>query len=113
MVSGPLYSPQVTWIQLSLLCDRAKSSGGLRAFSPFYGFSRIYPQHTNLQDGGTSLDGISRAGVNKVVGRLYQEGMRKPSRNGNPGDLIMADAHKLARHFLKLRWRNPDQAADL
>jgi len=83
------------------------------AFSPFYGFSRIYPQHTNLQDGGTSLDGISRAGVNKVVGRLYQEGMRKPSRNGNPGDLIMADAHKLARHFLKLRWRNPDQAADL
>ena len=38
--------------------------------------------------------------------------MRKPSRNGNPGGLQSRAAHQLARHFLKCRWRNPDDADD-
>lgn len=68
--------------------------------------------HANVRDGGTSVDGVSRAGLNKLVGTFYQEGMRKPARNGNPGDLESPGASKLARHFLKARWRDPDDPED-
>lgn len=81
-------------------------------FSPFHGFSRMMSQHANVRDGGTSVDGVSRAGLNKLVGSSYQEGMRKPARNGNPGDLDSPGACKLARHFLKARWRDPDDQED-
>jgi hypothetical protein len=69
-------------------------------------------QHANVKDGGTSVDGVSRAGLNKLLGTYFLEGMRKPSRNGNPGDLDSPCASKLARHFLKVRWRNPDEPED-
>jgi len=81
-------------------------------FSPFHGFSRMMSQHANVRDGGTSVDGVSRAGLNKLVGSQYNEGMRKPARNGNPGDVDSPGASKLARHFLKARWRDPDDPED-
>ena len=59
------------------------------------------------------MDGVSRAGLNKIVGTYFAEGMRKPTRNGNPGELISLSAHRLARHFLRARWRNPDDAGDM
>eukprot|EP00960_Hanusia_phi_P010960 322119-Hanusia_phi.AAC.2 len=73
----------------------------------------MLPQHASVRDGGTGVDGISRAGLNKIVGNTFNEGMRKPSRNGNPGELGSVAAHKLARHFLRARWRNPDDSQDL
>lgn len=87
------------------------------AFSPFHGFSRMLSQHAvhadirvdmNAQPIGRPVgptDGVSRAGLNKIVGMHFAEGMRKPSRNGNPGELSSDAAHRLARHFLKARWR--------
>ena len=69
-------------------------------------------QHANVRDGGTSVDGVSRACLNKLVGLYYQEGMRKPARNGNPGDLEPGSC-RLARHFLRARWRDPDDQEDL
>jgi hypothetical protein len=69
-------------------------------------------QHANVCDGGTSIDGVSRACLNKLVGMHYQEGMRKPARNGNPGELEPS-CSRLARHFLKARWRDPDDQEDL
>jgi hypothetical protein len=81
-------------------------------YSPFHGFCRMMSQHANVKDGGTSVDGVSRAGLNKLLGAYFQEGMRKPSRNGNPGDLDSPCASKLARHFLKVRWRDPDEPED-
>jgi hypothetical protein len=81
-------------------------------FSPFHGFCRMMSQHANVKDGGTSVDGVSRAGLNKLLGTYFLEGMRKPSRNGNPGDLDSPCASKLARHFLKVRWRDPDEPKD-
>eukprot|EP00293_Proteomonas_sulcata_P017458 CAMPEP_0184289686 /NCGR_PEP_ID=MMETSP1049-20130417/2073_1 /TAXON_ID=77928 /ORGANISM="Proteomonas sulcata, Strain CCMP704" /LENGTH=433 /DNA_ID=CAMNT_0026596571 /DNA_START=12 /DNA_END=1313 /DNA_ORIENTATION=- len=71
------------------------------------------PQHASVRDGGTGVDGVSRAGLNKIVGQSYAEGMRKPSRNGNTGILHLDSAHKLARHFLKAKWRNPDAPEDM
>ena len=81
-------------------------------FSPFHGFCRMMSQHANVKDGGTSVHGVSRAGLNKLLGAYFHEGMRKPSRNGNPGDLDSPCASKLARHFLKVRWRDPDETED-
>ena len=75
------------------------------AFSPFHGFSRMLSDYADIRVGGASVDGVSRAGLNKMVGMNFSEGMRKPSRNGNPGELSSAAAHRLARHFLKARWR--------
>ena len=69
-------------------------------------------QHANVRDGGTSVDGVSRACLNKLVGMHYQEGMRKPARNGNPGELEPSSS-RLARHFLRARWRDPDDQEDL
>ena len=82
-------------------------------YSPFYGFCRMMSHHANVRDGGSSVDGMSRAGLNKLVGTYYQEGMRKPARNGNPGDLDCPGASKLARHFLRARWRDPEDSEDL
>ena len=65
-----------------------------------------------MRDGGVAVNGVSRAALNKIVGRHFQEGMRKPSRNGGAGEVQSADAHKLARHFLQARWRNPDNWDD-
>jgi hypothetical protein len=81
-------------------------------FSPFHAFSRIFKEHASIRDGGVAINGVSRAALNKIVGRHFQEGMRKPSRNGGAGEVQSADAHKLARHFLHARWRNPDNMDD-
>lgn len=95
-------------------CARGLTLCDCRAgkFSPFHGFIRMMSQHANVRDGGTSVDGVSRACLNKLVGLYYQEGMRKPARNGNPGDLDPGSC-RLARHFLKARWRDPDDQEDL
>ena len=69
-------------------------------FSPFHAFSRIFKEHAAMRDGGVAVNGVSRAALNKIVGRHFQEGMRKPSRNGGAGEVQSADAHKLARPFL-------------
>ena len=37
----------------------------------------MLPQHASVRDGGTGVDGISRAGLNKIVGNTFNEGMRK------------------------------------
>jgi len=83
------------------------------AFSPFHGFSKMLSEHADIRVGGSSVDGVSRAGLTKIVGTHFAEGMRKPSRNGNPGELESVAAHRLARHFLRARWRNPDDAEDM
>ena len=70
-------------------------------------------EHADIRVGGSSVDGVSRAGLNKIVGKHFAEGMRKPSRNGNPGELESVAAHRLSRHFLRARWRNPDDAEDM
>jgi len=70
-------------------------------------------EHADIRVGGSSVDGVSRAGLNKIVGKRFAEGMRKPSRNGNPGELDSVAAHRLARHFLRARWRDPDSAEDM
>jgi len=70
-------------------------------------------QYADIRVGGSSVDGVSRAGLNKIVGTYFAEGMRKPARNGNPGELVSLSAHRLARHFLRARWRNPDDAEDM
>ncbi|KAJ1490381.1 hypothetical protein T484DRAFT_2018737 [Baffinella frigidus] len=79
-------------------------------YSPFYGFCTMLSHHASVKDGGSGVEGISRGRLNKMAGSIFQEGMRKPSRNGNPGDVQF---DKLARHFLKARWRNPDNEEDM
>ena len=63
----------------------------------------MFSQHADIRFGGCSVDGVSRAGLNKIISTHFAEGMRKPSRNGNPGELDSAAAHILARHFLKVQ----------
>ena len=59
------------------------------------------------------MNGVSRAALNKLVGAHFEEGMRKPSRNGTTQAALSAgDPLKLARHFLKARWRSPDDMED-
>jgi len=80
------------------------------AFSPFHAFSRMFRQHADARDGGAALHGVSRAALNKMVGVRFFEGMRKPSRNvTSTGGLL---SNKLSRHFLKSRWRTPDDQED-
>ena len=67
--------------------------------------------HAHVKDGGTSVDGVTRAALNKMVGLYFHEGMRKPARNGNPGELDLGQC-KLSRHFLRARWRDPDDPED-
>ena len=67
--------------------------------------------HAHVKDGGTSVDGVTRAALNKMVGLYFREGMRKPARNGNPGELDLGQC-KLSRHFLRARWRDPDDPED-
>jgi hypothetical protein len=90
----------------------AGAYGSPGKFSPYHGFCRMLSQHASVRDGGTSVDGVSRAALNKMVGLQFSEGMRKPARNGNPGDLD-SGALKLSRHFLRARWRDPDDQEDL
>ena len=80
-------------------------------FSPFHGFSRMLSKYASVKDGGACVDGVSRAALNKMAGAYFQEAMRKPARNGNPGELDQGAA-KLSRHFLRARWRDPDDAED-
>lgn len=93
--------------------DILRSGRCAGAFSPFHGFSKMLSQHADIRVGGSSVDGVSRAGLNKMVGMHFSQGMRKPSRNGNPGELESSAAHRLARHFLRARWRNPDDPEDM
>ena len=66
-----------------------------------------------MRDGGAAINGVSRAALNKLVGAYFEEGMRKPSRNSTTQAALWAgDSPKLARHFLKARWRSPDDMED-
>ena len=80
-------------------------------FSPFHGFSRMLSKYASVKDGGACVDGVTRAALNKMAGAYFQEAMRKPARNGNPGELDQGAA-KLSRHFLRARWRDPDDTED-
>ena len=67
--------------------------------------------HAHVKDGGASVDGVTRCAVNKMVGLYFNEGMREPARNGNPGELNPEQC-RLSRHFLRARWRDPDDPGD-
>eukprot|EP00960_Hanusia_phi_P039767 754040-Hanusia_phi.AAC.1 len=81
-------------------------------FSPFSGFCRVFPQFSKKKDGGSATDGVSRAAFNKICLEYFEEGMRKPARNGNPGALE-ANLAQQRRHFLRGRWRDPSNPRDL
>eukprot|EP00283_Hemiselmis_rufescens_P007792 CAMPEP_0173432634 /NCGR_PEP_ID=MMETSP1357-20121228/10365_1 /TAXON_ID=77926 /ORGANISM="Hemiselmis rufescens, Strain PCC563" /LENGTH=172 /DNA_ID=CAMNT_0014397257 /DNA_START=215 /DNA_END=730 /DNA_ORIENTATION=+ len=81
-------------------------------FSPFSGFCRVFPQFAKKKDGGSATDGVSRAAFNKVCLEYFEEGMRKPARNGNPGALGSNLAQQ-RRHFLRGRWLDPAEGSDL
>eukprot|EP00286_Rhodomonas_abbreviata_P008507 CAMPEP_0181325492 /NCGR_PEP_ID=MMETSP1101-20121128/20962_1 /TAXON_ID=46948 /ORGANISM="Rhodomonas abbreviata, Strain Caron Lab Isolate" /LENGTH=179 /DNA_ID=CAMNT_0023433819 /DNA_START=78 /DNA_END=614 /DNA_ORIENTATION=+ len=81
-------------------------------FSPFSGFCRVFPQFAKKKDGGSATDGVSRAAFNKICLEYFEEGMRKPARNGNPGALESNLAQQ-RRHFLRGRWRDPAYPQDL
>jgi len=81
-------------------------------FSPFSGFCRVFPQFAKKKDGGSATDGVSRAAFNKICLEYFEEGMRKPARNGNPGALE-ANLAQQRRHFLRGRWRDPGVASDV
>jgi len=80
-------------------------------FSPFHTFSRLFMEHTDVRNGGAALQGVTRACFNKMAGLRFSQGLRSPSRNGNPGHLAQ-DHLKLALHFLRARWRDPDGMQD-
>ncbi len=69
-------------------------------------------QFAKKKDGGSATDGVSRAAFNKICLEYFEEGMRKPARNGNPGSLESGLAQQ-RRHFLRGRWRDPGVAQDL
>lgn len=69
-------------------------------------------QFSKKKDGGSATDGVSRAAFNKICLEYFDEGMRKPARNGNPGSLESGLAQQ-RRHFLRGRWRDPQSAADM
>jgi hypothetical protein len=108
-------------------------------FSPFCGFCRVFPevpcpspllrsavlssprrlltvvrqrQFSKKKDGGSATDGVSRAAFNKICLEYFEEGMRKPARNGNPGSLESGLAQQ-RRHFLRGRWRDPQTPTDM
>ena len=72
----------------------------------------MFNEHAHLRDGGAAIHGISRAAFNKIVGVNFHTGMRKLSRNGNQSKLVREEHTKLARHFLKVRWRDPEDVED-
>jgi hypothetical protein len=55
---------------------------------------------------------VSRAAFNKICLEYFEEGMRKPARNGNPGSLE-SDLAVQRRHFLRGRWRDPAVSVDM
>lgn len=69
-------------------------------------------QFAKKKDGGAATDGVSRAAFNKICLEYFEEGMRKPARNGNPGSLESGLAQQ-RRHFLRGRWRDPAVPHDL
>ena len=68
-------------------------------------------QFAKKKDGGSATDGVSRAAFNKICLEYFEEGMRKPARNGNPGSLESGLAQQ-RRHFLRGRWRDPSMTSD-
>ena len=72
----------------------------------------MFVQFSKKKDGGAATDGVSRAAFNKICLEYFEEGMRKPARNGNPGALETGLAQQ-RRHFLRGRWRDAEVPADL
>ena len=73
---------------------------------------RVRTQYAKKKDGGAATDGVSRAAFNKICLEYFEEGMRKPARNGNPGSLESGLAVQ-RRHFLRGRWRDLAIPADV
>jgi hypothetical protein len=73
----------------------------------------MMPRQAHVRDGGSSVDGVSRALLNKLVGKRFREGMRRPGRNGSPHKLEPLSSKLMRRHFLQARWRDPDEQEDL
>ena len=82
-------------------------------FSPFHGFTKMFCYHADIRNGGTSVDGISRAALNKIVGLHFSQGMRKTASFCNLVETTPVARRHMARHFLRVRWRNPDDPADM
>lgn len=72
------------------------------------------PREAHVRDGGTSLDGVSRARLNKLVRKQHhREGMRKLWSIGSPNKLDPLSSGVYRPHFLQVRWRDPDRQEDL